>query len=290
MRRVADCAVVAAVVAGALMAWTAEAGARPAVHGHRGARAVRPENTLAGFRHAVAAGVDAIELDVVATADDRLVVHHDLVTNPALCIGPDGKPIERPVPIRMLSLAEVRRLDCGARANPEFPRQVPVPGERVPTLQEALAIVKAAPRVQVDIEVKSDPAHPERTPTPEAFAALVLAAVREAGIRDRVEIRSFDYRVLRAVRAADRDILTAVLVHRCLPDLVAVARAAGATRVSPHHEWITAGEVRRLHEAGVLVVPWTANDPADWRRLVDAGVDGIVTDDPEALIEWLRGL
>jgi glycerophosphoryl diester phosphodiesterase len=142
----------------------------------------------------------------------------------------------------------------------------------------------------VDVEVKSDPARPERTPPPEWLAAMVLAAVREAGLGERVEIRSFDHRVLLAVRAADARIATAVLVHKCLPDLVAVAKAAGATRVSPHHEWIPASEVRRLHDAGISVVPWTANDAADWKRLVEAGVDGIVTDDPEALRAWLAAV
>jgi glycerophosphoryl diester phosphodiesterase len=258
------------------------------VHGHRGARAVRPENTLAGFRFAIEAGADAIELDVVATADDRLVVHHDLLVNPDLCSGPDGKPALR-VPLRTLTLDQVRALDCG-RANPQFPRQVAVPGERIPTLEESLALVRTAGggRVRIDVELKSAPVHPEWTPAPDRFVALVLAAIRESGLHDRVEVRSFDHRLLRLVRAADPALLTAVLVDRCLPDLVAVARAAGATRVAPHSEWITADDVRRLHDAGMTVVPWTANEPADWARLVAAGVDGIVTDDPEGLRSWLE--
>ena len=114
-----------------------------------------------------------------------------------------------------------------------------------------------------------------------------LAAVREAGVRERIEVRSFDPRVLRAVRAADPTLLLAALVPRGEADLVAVARAAGATRVSPHHTMVDDAQVRRIHEAGLTVIPWTANTPDDWRRLIDAGVDGIVTDDPAGLRKFL---
>ena len=293
-------AVMAGVATVGTLVGTAEAGPRAVeVHGHRGARAVRPENTLAGFRHAIAAGVDAIELDVVVTADDRLVVHHDLKTRPQTCLGPGGAALPAPVQIRTMTLAQVRQLDCGTRTDPAFPRQVAVPGERIPTIEETFALLREAPRLKLDVEIKSYEAHPELTPPPERLASLVLAAVREAGVHDRVEIRSFDHRVLRAVRAADPTILLAVLVPECkadldLPsakscriDLVAVAREVGATRVSPHHTQINAEQVRRLHDAGMTVIPWTADIEADWRRLVEAGVDGIVTDDPEALRAFL---
>jgi glycerophosphoryl diester phosphodiesterase len=285
------------LAAGVVLMTTTSMAAKPRpveVHGHRGARAVRPENTMAGFRHAIAAGVDAIELDVVVTADDRLVVHHDLKTRPDLCLGPGGAPLAASVPIRSMTLEAVRALDCGSRTDPAFPRQQAVPGERVPTLEEAFALLAATPGLKLDVEVKSYADQPDLSPPPDRLADLVLAAVAAAGVRDRVELRSFDHRVLRAVRARDAGILLAALVPKCPSDagatcgedLVQVTRAAGATRLAPHLSRVDAALVRRLHDAGMTVIAWTANDEADWRRLVESGVDGIVTDDPAAARKW----
>src|ERR1700722_7996848 len=88
------------------------------VHGHRGARARRPENTLPAFQYAIEQGVDAIELDVLVTKDNVVVVLHDPEINAAICLGP--KP---GIAIRALTLAELREYDCGAKRNPLFPMQ-----------------------------------------------------------------------------------------------------------------------------------------------------------------------
>src|SRR5438445_8755121 len=101
------------------------------VHGHRGARAVRPENTLPAFEYAIAQGVDALELDMAVTRDNVIVVSHDPVLEAPVCTGPVPKAV-----IRELTLAQVREWDCGAKANPAFPKQQAVPGTRVPTLEE----------------------------------------------------------------------------------------------------------------------------------------------------------
>src|SRR5258705_1556459 len=105
------------------------------VHGHRGARAMRPENTLPAFEYAIGAGVDALELDLAVTKDDHLVVSHDPVINAEICSGPG-----QPRPIRTLTLAELRHWDCGGKRNPAYPKQTPVPGTRIPTLDEVLAL------------------------------------------------------------------------------------------------------------------------------------------------------
>jgi glycerophosphoryl diester phosphodiesterase len=161
-----------------------------AVHGHRGARAVLPGNTLAGFLYAIEAGCDAIELDVLATRDDVLVVCHD--------------PVLKRRVIREQTLEELR----------------------IPTLREVL----------------------------ELAPATRLAALYQFGARD----------------------------------FVSIAHDAGAETVAPYHRLVTARKVAAAHRAGIQVVPWTANRPRDWKRLVRAGVDGIITDNPAALIEYLR--
>src|ERR1041385_6431111 len=105
------------------------------VHGHRGARAIRPENTLPAFEYAIAAGVDALELDMAVTRDNVIVVSHDPYLEPPVCQGPQPKAT-----IHELTLAEVKKWDCGAKQNPAFPRQEPVPGTRMPTLEEVLSL------------------------------------------------------------------------------------------------------------------------------------------------------
>lgn len=264
------------------------------VQGHRGARAVRPENTLAAFAHAIEAGVDVLEMDLAVTADDRLVVVHDLQVNPDLCLGPDGRPpADRPA-IRSLSLADLRRFDCGTLRNPRFPRQVPVPGQGIPTFEEVAALVKvssflAAPVVRLNVELKTVPGRPDLGPPAERLAALAVDAVQASGLADRITIQCFDHAVLRAVHARMPSLALSALLDQDRPaDPVAVARDARAGTLSPHHEWITDADVRVLHGAGIRVVPWTADEPAAWDRLLRMGVDGIITDDPAALIAWLK--
>src|SRR5690349_5971266 len=101
------------------------------VHGHRGARAMRPENTIPASESAISWGVDVRELDMAVTKDDVVVVSHDPLLNPEICKGPSAS-----VPIRTLTLKELRQWDCGALRNPHFPKQTPVPGTRMPTLDE----------------------------------------------------------------------------------------------------------------------------------------------------------
>jgi glycerophosphoryl diester phosphodiesterase len=269
---------------------------RPEVQGHRGARARLPENTMAGFEHALAVGADVIELDVLVTRDDQVVVAHDPVVNSKLCRGVDGAPVKEPRPIRALSLAELQRYDCGSVRHPDFPHQAPAPGARIPTLAQALALIKGFERrggapARVNVELKSVPAHPEWTPPPRPYVELVRSVIRAADMVGRVSLQSFDHDLLAEARAQDPAVVLAALIYKTRlhgPDLVDYLRRRGFGIYSPHHQWITAADVQRLHAAGVRVIPWTVNEPDDWRRVIAAGVDGIITDDPAALLRHLE--
>jgi glycerophosphoryl diester phosphodiesterase len=267
-----------AVAAGTVM------GATPIlVHGHRGARAVRPENTIPAFEYAIGVGVDALEMDLAVTKDNVLVVSHDPHLNSDICQGPGGSNV-----IRELTLAQVKQWDCGAKRNPRFPKQQPVPGTRVPTLDEVLALDPGG-KFEYNIETKIFADHPEFTPSPEVFAKLLLDAIRRHKVESRVMVQSFDFRTLHAMKKLDPKIRLSALYEEGSEDFVSIARRAGASIVSPQFPLVTAEKVRAAHGAGLRVVPWTANTPADWRRLADAGVDAIITDDPAALIAWLKG-
>lgn len=256
------------------------------VHGHRGCRAVRPENTLPAFEHAIRVGVDAIELDLVVTADDVLVASHDPIINPVICRAAGGAAVKPGIAIRSLTLSEVARYDCGAARNPDYPHQVPVPGARLPTFEEVIRL--AAPsKVWLNVETKMRE-HPELAPPPGKFAALILEAVRHHGVESRTILQSFDYRSLQAMKKLAPKMRLAALDDIGKEDFITLAQRAGAGIISPRFDFVTAEKVRAAHAAGLEVIPWTPNKPEQWRALIDARVDAIITDDPEALIAFLK--
>jgi glycerophosphoryl diester phosphodiesterase len=253
------------------------------VHGHRGARARFPENTLPAFDYAIAQGVDALELDMAVTKDNVLVVSHDPVLHPPVCSGPQPRAV-----IHELTLAEVREWDCGAVRNPAFPTQQTVPGTRMPTLDEVFDLAGRG-SFAFNIETKSFPEHPEYTPPPEEFAKLVLAKIRAHKLEKRIILQSFDWRTLVAMRKLAPEIRLSALTDKDTRDFAAIAKeAANAEIVSPAASLVTPEKVAAAHAAGIQVVPWTANTKPEWDRLIAAKVDAIISDDPAALIAYLR--
>jgi glycerophosphoryl diester phosphodiesterase len=258
--------------------------ARPIlVHGHRGARAIFPENTLPAFEYAIAAGADAIEMDVSVTRDDIVVVAHDPKLNRAICTSPGGSSL-----IRDLTAAELARWDCGMLRNPRFPRQTPVPGTHIPLLEQVLALAGRG-SFYFNIEIKSFPEHPEFTPPPERFACLVAEAIRRHKLAERAMVQSFDFRVLHAMRRFAPEIRLAALYGGLRRDFVSIARDADTRMVAAHYALVTRRRVRAAHDAELQILAWTANRPRQWDRLISAQVDGIITDDPAALIAYLKG-
>jgi glycerophosphoryl diester phosphodiesterase len=271
------------------------------VQGHRGARGLFPENTLAGFGGALAIGVDSFELDVAITADGVPVVSHDPALGPDLVRGPDGAWLTARGPlIRALRLAELAAYDVG-RLRPgsdyarQFPDQVPQDGARIPTLAEVLA---AHPAVRFNIELKTFPAHPDWTVDPATMATAALAVAEAAGAIGRICVESFDWRGPRFLRRLHLGLTLAWLTS---PETVANATlwwdgpvpadfggsvpravaAEGGPIWAPHHAELTVELVAEAHELGLAVLPWTVNGATDIRRLLGVGVDGVITDRPD---------
>lgn len=251
------------------------------VHGHRGARARRPENTLPAFKYAIEQGVDVLELDVAVTKDNVPVVSHDPMINATICSGP-----KTGIPIHTLTLAELQQYDCGAKQNPLFQTQVPVPGTHVPTLDEVFDL-SLGTTVQFNVETKIFADHPELTPDPETFTKMILDLVKKHGIEQRVILQSFDPRTLRVMKKLEPSMRRAALFEtdRDWPE---VAREFEATIMSPLYTLVTKERVSWSHSAGLEVAPWTVNKPEDWSKLADDGVDAIISDDPASLIAWLK--
>ncbi len=268
------------VLAAGLLA--SASGPKLIVHGHRGARGTRPENTIPAFRYAIENGVDVLELDVAITKDNVPVVSHDPVINRKICQGPAGNRV-----IRELTLAEVRRFDCGSLKNPDFPKQEPAPGTQIPTLDEVLDLAWMG-EFGYNIEIKSNPAKPELSPPPSEFAAIVVKAIRKHKLARRVIIQSFDFRALHEVHKIAPEIRLSALFSRSGKDFVSIAREAGAGIVSPNYHLVTKAKIAAAHAAGLEVVPWTPNTPETWEKLIADGADAIITDYPVALLRYLK--
>jgi glycerophosphoryl diester phosphodiesterase len=286
------------------------------LQGHRGARGLFPENTLAGFAATLAVGVTSLELDVAVTRDGVAVVTHDPVLSPDLARTPDGKwlgeagPRDATPAVNALDLAELHRFDVG-RQRPgsdlaaECPEQAPHDGACIPTLSEVLLLAGRC-RVRVDAELKTDPRAPDLSVTPEAMADLVVATAAAAGAGDWLAVRSFDWRGLRHLRAVRPEVPLAWLsnaateaesglwwhepgdasVDRSTPAAVAAAafrhgRPAWTPVWAPAYRGLTAWQIGEAHALGLRVVPWTVNDQADMAMLITLGVDGLCTDRPD---------
>ncbi len=269
------------------------------VQGHRGARARRPENTLSAFRYAYQIGVDVIELDLAVTKDDRIVVTHDLTINPKICLGPTGARLRMPTPaIRSLTLEEIRRFDCGSLRNPDFPNQVAAPGEKMPTFEEFLDFFAQAvrenrvPNLRMNVETKTSPKVPGLSTDPESFVRLVLSAVRRHGLEDRLILQSFDKRTLQAARKLYPGVVISALDDRPWRNPLSYLSDIHPEFYSPGIYWLglltSKPAVQLMNALGIGVVPYTANTPKDWDRLIRNGVRGIITDDPYGLIEHLK--
>ena len=280
------------------------------VHAHRGGRAYRPENTLASFNYGIEVGADVLELDLAVTKDNVLVVSHSpFLTQPesddphvkAALAGErhcDGPPLPPGTPIRALTLAQLKQYDCGAHTLAAFPHQVALPGTKIPTFDEVLNLARKG-KFEFNVETKIFPNHPELTPSPEEFVRMINEAVVRHGLESRVILQSFDFRTLHAMRALNPKIRLSALFGASRYDammginepdksFVGIAKQSGAEILSPDQSLVTPEEVATAHAMGLQVAPYTVNDEADWRRMADAKVDAIITDDPAGLLAWLR--
>ena len=209
------------------------------------------------------------------------MVSHDPAINSEICTGLPSR-----TPIRFLTLEQLKRVDCGSRKNPDFPKQKPVPGAKIPTLDEVLSLSKRG-SFEFNIETKIFAKFPFLAPSPEEFARLLHDAIKKHGLERRVIVQSFDFRTLHAMKKLDPTIRLSALYDGSPKDFVSIAKEAGAGIVSPEHKLVSKEQVNAAHKAGVQVVAWTANTPEDWQRLIDCGVDAIISDDPAALIAFL---
>ena len=284
------------------------------IEAHRGGRALFPENTLPSFANALSMGVNTLELDIGVTSDGTIVVSHERGLSPDLARNADGVYVAPPgTPFVRLRLEQVKKYDVGqirpgSRYAAQFPDQHAVPGTPIPALREVFDLVRKSGdrNVRLNIETKIDPHHPDESPDPERFVALLLDFLKTEKFADRVMIQSFDWRTLQRIQKLAPAIPTVYLTlqkgsgatifldkasdwttgfnpaehGKSVPGAI---KAAGGAIWSPYFGDVDADLIAESHRLGLAVVVWTVNKPADMVRMIDMGVDGIISDRPDLL-------
>jgi glycerophosphoryl diester phosphodiesterase len=297
--------------------------ARIEIHGHRGARGLLPENTLPAFAKALEIGVDALEMDALITRDGVVVVGHDPCLNADIArrngewLAPAAK---RGPCVVNLTAEELQKFDVG-RIRPDsdyakrYPDQQRLDGTIMPSLAAVAEMVKRSnkPRVRWNIETKLSPFARDETPPPDVIVDTLMAEVERLGLTDRVTIQSFDWRTLKRVQqryprvptvylsaqqpfldninAANREgsAWTAGLNAREFDGSVPrMVKAAGGAIWSPYFGDLDAAKLKEAKSLGLRVIVWTVNTEKDIARMLELGVDGIISDYPDRVRNALQ--
>jgi glycerophosphoryl diester phosphodiesterase len=294
---------------------------KPLVIGHRGAAGLAPENTLAAIKRACEIGVDAVELDVLVSADGEMVVHHDFKLRPEIARSANGAWVTSgsPPAVKDLSLAQLKTYDIG-RLQPKtsyaarFPEQTPVDGERIPTFKETIDVFKksCSPSTRLFVEIKTSPEEPELALPPEAVSDRVVKMVQDEGIAERTWILSFDWRNLVHIQKTAPELATVYLtivgpgLNNLKPNQPGASpwmagldiddfngsapravKAAGGRVWSPFYKNLTPETLAEARQLGLLVSVWTPDTADDLRKLIEMKVDAITTNRPDVLKKLL---
>lgn len=262
--------------------------------GHRGCRGLMPENTIAAMYKAIDLGVTTLEMDVVVTADSQILISHEPWMGHEIATKPNGTYVsekeEKSLNIYRMSYTETTRYDVGLKPHPRFPRQQKIKAIK-PLLTDLIDSVKAYCRQKskpvpfFNIETKCLPVgdglyHPK----PELFTELLMKALRDKQITERIIIQSFDFRTLQYLRKTYPAVPVAILIEdfdKRTPDQLLAALGFTPEFWSPHFSLVNPELVAYCHARNIKLVPWTVNEPEQITRLKALGVDGIITDYPD---------
>ena len=262
------------------------------IQGHRGARGLRPENTIPAFIMALDSGVTTIELDVAITKDKQVIVSHEPWMSSAICLDSAGRAInekeEKKFNIYQMTFEQVQLFDCGSIGNSKFPQQEKMKTTK-PLLRDVIVAVEnhikshATYEVDYNIEIKSSPEGDKKFhPSVEEFSDLIYQLVDEYIPLERVVIQSFDFRVLKYWHQKYPDNRLAALVENTKSIDANLANLGfKPSTYSPYFKLLNREKVKYLHQLRIRVVPWTVNEISDMLSLKGMGVDGLITDYPD---------
>ena len=290
----------AIVCAIALTACMPNKNLHPDIHGHRGCRGLLPENSIPAFLKATELGCDYLELDVVISQDGQVVVSHEPWMDHRLCLTPDDERIpeedERSHNLYRMSALQIRRYDCGSLERSDFPDQKkrstykPLLADVLEQVDEHAMLSGVAPP-SFNIEIKSEPElYGTFQPQPAEFVRIVINTLDSIGLTERSMLQSFDPAILEAIHAERPEIPLALLVEgkgTLISDLSMLTFQPDV--YSPHFSVADEQLLNAIRERGMELVVWTVNEPKDIRRMLDLGVDGIISDYPDRVFEVQDG-
>ena len=282
------------------------------IHGHRGARGLAPENTLAGFACASAIGVHGLELDVLISADEKMVVHHDPRLNSDLCRDASGVWVTGRTPaIYTLTEDEIRTYDVGtirpgSLQETRFPSQQGANQEPIPLLSDLVIWWQSlgSYRPVLNIELKSDPRYPDESPDPDDYARIVVGELKQWNLLTSVWLQAFDWRLLQSIQRLSDQVFTGYLSSERDHDatvlkegasawlagfdpchfsssLPQAIKAAGGRFWGPAFADLSKARVQEAHTLGLSVHTWTLNEDEAFQEAIEFGVDGITSDYPD---------
>lgn len=265
------------------------------IQGHRGCRGLLPENTIPAFLKAVELGVTTLELDVVISQDKQVVVSHEPFLSHVICQGPMGETIdgekEKDYNLYEMPYAVIEQCDCGSQPHPQFPEQEnfavhkPLLSKVIDTVEQFIASNDYNP-VFYNIETKSSEAGDDIFhPKPDEFTDLLLSIIDEKNIQERVVIQSFDVRTLQEIKEKKPDLRLALLIGNTdSPKRNLDKLGFTPTIYSPYYKLVDADLMQLAKRQAIQIIPWTVNEPEDIRKMLEMGVDGIISDYPDRVI------
>lgn len=264
--------------------------------GHRGCRGLLPENTIAAFIKAIDLGVTTLEMDVVISKDNEVVVSHEPFFNHEISTQPNGLFIEESDEknhnIFTMNYDEIKRYDVGIKPHPRFAHQQKINAVK-PLLRDVIDSVERyivqnnLNPVQYNIETKCKPSTDGLFhPLPSKFIDLLLQVIVNKKIEQKTIIQSFDTRTLQYLHRVNTSIKTAYLfegVSITSFEKRIIDVGFTPTIYSPSYQLVNKKLVNSCHEKGIKIIPWTVNDVKEIQRLIAMGVDGIITDYPNLI-------
>lgn len=259
--------------------------------GHRGCRGLMPENTIAAMKKALDLGVQTLELDVVISKDNQVVVSHDAYMSSHIALKPDGKPVtadeEKQLNLYQLTYGEIKKYDVGSRPYPEFSNQQkfsaykPLLAELIDSV-ETYAHTKGLLPPKYNVEIKSTPATDgEYHPAPPEFVKLAMRVCQSKHLGTRLNIQSFDARPLHLIHQQFPDVILAYLTANAKSVSENLATLGFTPQIySPYYKTVTTETVKACHQHRMRIIPWTVNTKAEIDSLRSLDVDGIISDYP----------
>lgn len=270
------------------------------IGGNRGFRGMYPENSIQGFTRAVKIGVNTIEMDVVISKDNKVVVSHSLTMEDDICSTPTGSPVTEAekdkYKLYAMTYDEIAKFDCGSRGNARFTDQVKSASHK-PLLTDVIDAIERYIKennltpVNYNIQiVSSKKGYEVMHPEPPEFSKLVYEAAKAKGILARTLFSSFDMQVLQEIHKADESAMTALMSEKSTDVLETNLKDLhfNPTVYSPAFLLCNKSMITKCHALGIKVITWTPNEMTKMTALKNDGVDGIITDYPDRAIKALR--